>query len=73
MLTSMFDWVYTAIWNVMGFPATQVPLGLGRDGVPLGVQVVAAPGNDHVTIAVALELERAFGGWVRPRTFEMAR
>ena len=45
---------------------TQVPLGLTDDLLPIGVQVVAAPGNDHVTIAVARELERAFGGWVDP-------
>lgn len=61
-----FDWVYTAIINVMGFPATQVPLGLNAAGLPLGVQVIAAHGNDHLTIAVARELERIFGGWVPP-------
>lgn len=60
------DFVYTAIINVLGFPSTQVPLGLDRRGVPLGVQVVAAHGNDHLTIAVAQQLERAFGGWVPP-------
>ena len=61
-----FDFVYTAVINVLGFPSTQVPLGLDSRGLPLGVQVVAAHGNDHLTIAVALELERAFGGWVPP-------
>jgi fatty acid amide hydrolase 2 len=34
--------------------------------VPLGVQVVAAHGNDHLTVAVARYLERVFGGWVPP-------
>jgi len=62
-----FNWVYTAIWNVMEFPVTQVPLGLNDKGLPLGVQVVGIHGNDHVTIAVALELEKIFGGWVPPR------
>ena len=56
----------TAIFNLYGLPATQVPLGLSSQGLPLGVQVVAAPGNDHVGIAVALVLERALGGWVDP-------
>lgn len=65
-LFSPFNWVYTAIWNVLEFPVTQVPLGLGKNGLPLGVQAVGAPGCDHVTIAVALELERALGGWVPP-------
>ncbi len=61
-----FNWVYTAIMNVMEFPVTQVPLGLDDEGLPLGVQVVGIPGNDHVTVAVALELEEAFGGWRPP-------
>lgn len=65
-LRSPFHWVYTGIVNMLGFPATQVPLGLNRQGLPLGVQVIARPGNDHLCIAVACELERAFGGWVAP-------
>jgi fatty acid amide hydrolase 2 len=58
----------TAIFNLYGLPATQVPLGLGAEGLPLGVQVVASPGADHVCFAVALELEAAGGGWVDPAT-----
>jgi fatty acid amide hydrolase 2 len=60
---------YAGAFNVMGFPVTQVPLGLTRRGLPTGVQVAARPGNDHVAIAVALELERRFGGWVPPRAY----
>ncbi|MFL5821701.1 MAG: hypothetical protein ACJ76S_13550 [Solirubrobacteraceae bacterium] len=30
------------------------------------MQVAAGPGRDHVSIAVALEPERVFGGWVAP-------
>lgn len=61
-----FNWVYTAIWNVMELPVTQVPLGLSTAGLPLGVQVAANVGCDHLTVAVAMELERACGGWVPP-------
>jgi fatty acid amide hydrolase 2 len=66
-LRSPFSFAYTAILNVAELPATQVPLGLDPYGLPLGVQVAAAPGNDHLTIAVARHLEAAFGGWVPPR------
>jgi fatty acid amide hydrolase 2 len=61
-----FHFVYTAIVNVLELPATQVPLGLNRAMQPLGVQVVGNHGGDHITIAVARELERMFGGWVPP-------
>ena len=61
-----FNWVYTAVFNVLELPVTAAPLGLNADGLPLGVQIAASHGNDHLTIAVAGELERAFGGWVPP-------
>jgi fatty acid amide hydrolase 2 len=61
------DWIYTALFNVMELPATSVPMGLDADGLPLAVQVVAAHGNDHLTIAAALALEQAYGGWVSPQ------
>lgn len=61
-----FDFVYTALLNALELPATAVPMGLARERVPLGVQVVGRPGADHVTIRVAQELEAACGGWVDP-------
>jgi fatty acid amide hydrolase 2 len=64
-----FYWVYTAIFNALELPVTQVPLGLDERGLPLGVQVVARHGNDHLGLAVALALEEAFGGWVEPDRF----
>jgi fatty acid amide hydrolase 2 len=61
-------WLVTpsAMFNLAGVPATEVPLGLSARGLPVGIQVAAGPGRDHVSIAVALELERVFGGWVPP-------
>ena len=55
-----------AVFNLAGLPVTEVPLGLSEQGLPLGVQVAAGLDRDHVSIAVALELERVFGGWVPP-------
>lgn len=59
-----FKWVYTAIFNAMEMPSTQVPLGLDAAGLPLGTQVIGVHGNDALTIAVARLLEEEFGGWV---------
>ncbi|MBU2488208.1 MAG: amidase [Proteobacteria bacterium] len=67
-LVQVVHWNHTAIMNVMGFPVTQVPLGVTRNGLPLGIQVAGPPEKDHRTIAVAMELERAFGGWTPPWT-----
>ncbi len=61
-------WLLTpaAVFNLAGVPVTQVPLGLSPTGLPVGVQVAAAPDADHLSIAIALELEAVFGGWVPP-------
>lgn len=61
-----FNFSYTGIINVLGLPATACPLGLNKQGLPIGIQVVAGLYQDHLTLAVAEELERGFGGWVPP-------
>lgn len=61
-----FSVYYTCLFNVLGLPVTQCPLGLNGQGLPLGIQVVSGLYNDHLTIALAVELEKAFGGWVSP-------
>ena len=71
-LFSPFNWTYTAILNVLECPVTQVPLGFDEDGLPVGVQVAAMPGNDHLTIAAAIALEEAFGGWKMPMMGRMS-
>lgn len=65
-LMRAFNFSYTAIINVLGLPSTAVPLGIGREGVPIGLQIVANINQDRLCLAVANELERAFGGWVAP-------
>merc|ERR1719369_941089 len=63
--TKPFNFLYIAMHNVLGLPATVVPLGLSRTGLPLSIQVAAGPYNDHLTLAVARELEKPFG-WSPP-------
>lgn len=59
-----FNFFYTGVVNIMGFPSTHVPFGLNKDGLPIGIQVISNLRNDRICIAVARELEKAFGGWV---------
>ena len=68
-LAALRNFVFTSLFNVLEMPVTQVPLGLGSRGLPLGVQVAATHGNDHLTIATAMELERLVGGWTPPALF----
>lgn len=80
--TKPLNFLYAAMINMMGLPATVVPIGLSQvtcasthlragrfsfqAGLPLSVQIAAAPYNDHLTLALAAELERPFGGWIKP-------
>lgn len=62
----LIDTSYLVIFNALGLPVTNAMIGLDGDGMPMGIQIVANPGNDHLTIHVAKELEKKFGGWVPP-------
>jgi fatty acid amide hydrolase 2 len=64
--TRTLDWTYTGLFNALQLPVTQVPTGLNAQGLPTGVQVASAHGNDHLTVAAAEALETALGGWVWP-------
>ncbi|XP_063660115.1 fatty-acid amide hydrolase 2 isoform X2 [Pan troglodytes] len=68
-LTRPFNFAYTGVFSALGLPVTQCPLGLNAKGLPLGIQVVAGPFNDHLTLAVAQYLEKTFGVWVCPGKF----
>jgi fatty acid amide hydrolase 2 len=72
-LARPLGWTYTALFNALRLPVTQVPLGLSAKGLPLGVQVVASPHGDHRSLAVARWLEEDFGGWVPPTRFFAGR
>lgn len=49
---------FAAPWNLAGWPAMTVPAGLGPEGTPLAVQLVARPGGEDVLLALAAQLEQ---------------
>ena len=59
---------YTAQFNMTGQPAISLPLHWTPEGLPVGVQLVAAYGREDVLIQVASQLEQA-APWTgrRPR------
>ena len=50
---------FTVPWNVTGQPAMAVPAGFTDDGLPLGVQLVARPGEEDLLLALAAQFEAA--------------
>jgi amidase len=51
-----FCWI--ALATLLGLPATSVPIGQTRNGLPFNVQVIGAPGMDLTTIRFAELLEQ---------------
>jgi amidase len=46
-------------WNLTGQPAVSLPLHWSADGLPIGVQLVAAQGREDLLIRVAAQVETA--------------
>lgn len=49
-LDSTGDPAFDRIWTLLGTPAASLPLARGPAGLPLGVQVVGAPGRDAALV-----------------------
>lgn len=52
---------YTQWFNLLAAPAAVVPVGKSPQGLPIGVQVVARPYQDELTLAIASAIDKAFG------------
>jgi amidase len=64
---------FAAPWNLAGWPALSLPAGHdAAAGVPLGVQLVARPGDESLLLAVAALIE-ARQPWPRVATTKMRR
>ncbi len=57
---------YTGPYNLTGWPGTVVRCGASAEGLPIGVQIIARPWREDVSLAVAAFLESALGGWQKP-------
>jgi aspartyl-tRNA(Asn)/glutamyl-tRNA(Gln) amidotransferase subunit A len=46
---------FSSLW----WPSVSVPCGFTREGLPVGLQISAAPGADHVALRLACAYEQA--------------
>jgi len=68
---------FTAVFNISGQPAISLPLGHSRDGLPIGVQIVAPIGREDLLIQIAAHLEQVMpwknrrpASSIAPKTFQ---
>jgi Asp-tRNA(Asn)/Glu-tRNA(Gln) amidotransferase A subunit family amidase len=52
--------------SALGLPAVAVPVARTAAGLPVGVQLIGRRGHERALLALARELEAAFGGWLDP-------
>ena len=50
---------FTRVWNGLGVPAISVPAGLDNDGLPIGVQFIAARASDMTALRFAHAFQQA--------------
>ena len=53
------DAEYCAPWTLLGAPAVTLPAGFGKNGLPLGIQIVGDYRNDLRVLSVAKWIEAA--------------
>lgn len=59
-LTSYIDWMYlTFVLTLTGCPVISVPVGLTREGMPVGLQIMGRPRGDSDVLAAAQLMEQA--------------
>lgn len=49
----------TMIWDLCGFPALMLPAGQGRNGLPLGVQIIGRPFEDALCLSLGTAFQQA--------------
>lgn len=52
---------YLSLHNVTGWPATVIPVGYSKDGLPIGIQIAAKKWCDHICFALAHEIQNLIG------------
>jgi len=50
---------FTALQNITGQPAINLPLAWSKSGLPIGVQFVGRFGEEHVLLSLAAQIEKA--------------
>ncbi len=56
------DPAFNSPWSCCGFPAVTLPCGEAADAQPVGLQLIAGPGQDRQLLHAALWCQRRLGG-----------
>jgi amidase len=69
MIYLNYVWPYVACFNASGNPSITIPLGLGKEGLPIGVQIVGKYWSEPELIHFARKVATLTEGFVKPNGY----
>jgi amidase len=64
-----YAWPFLTCFNASGHPAMNIPLGIGQDGLPMGIQVVGPYWSEPDLIQFARLVSEFTPGFIRPEGY----
>jgi amidase len=64
-----YAWPYLACFNASGHPGMNIPLGIGEEGLPVGVQIVGPYWSEPDLIQFAKHVSEFATGFVKPEAY----
>src|SRR5699024_7032224 len=64
---------YLAYANVWGLPSLTVPLSLGNEHLPIGIQSIGKVGNEESIFNLGQQIEQQFGGYIRSTHYDKTK
>jgi len=65
-----YTWPYVACFNASGNPSISIPLGIGEEGLPIGVQIVSKYWSEPELIHFSKKVAALTEGFIKPNGFE---
>jgi amidase len=57
---------HSIVFNLTGSPVVVIPIGLTKDGLPVGIQIVGKRDRDMELLTIAEKLTEATKGFQKP-------
>ncbi len=69
LIYSNYVWPYVACFNASGHPAMNIPIGLGKNGLPLGIQIAGPYWSEPEMFHFAKQVASLTPGFIKPEGY----
>jgi amidase len=70
MIYGDYAWPFVVPFNASGHPALNIPLGIGKEGLPLGAQIVGPYWSEPEMLAFAKHAVQLTDGFISPTSYQ---